>query len=130
MTDCEICGAEIRGKAQIISVGTSKLRVCSTCVRHGTVVVETKKKAKFVQPRNAKKRLYEQMDLEIEAGQALEEDYGKQVRDARGKAGLKQEELAKKINEKQSLLRKIENDEISPSEEVMRKIKRVLKPFL
>lgn len=129
MSDCEICGAEIRGKAQIISVGTSKLRVCSTCVRHGTVVVETKK-AKFVQPRNVKKRLYEQMDLEIEAGQALEEDYGKQVRNARGKAGLKQEELAKKINEKQSLLRKIENDEISPSEEVMRKIKRVLKPFL
>ncbi|KAF5428042.1 putative translation factor [Candidatus Methanophagaceae archaeon] len=39
MSDCEICGAEIRGKAQIISVGTSKLRVCSTCVRHGTVVV-------------------------------------------------------------------------------------------
>ncbi|KAF5434541.1 putative transcription factor [Candidatus Methanophagaceae archaeon] len=129
MSDCEICGAEIRGKAQIISVGTSKLRVCSTCVRHGTVVVETKK-AKFVQPRNVKKRLYEQMDLEIEAGQALEEDYGKQVRNARGKAGLKQEELAKKINEKQSLLRKIENDDISPSEEVMRKIKRVLKPFL
>ena len=129
MSDCEICGAEIRGKAQIISVGTSKLRVCSTCVRHGTVVVEAKK-AKIVQPRAAKKRLYEQMDLEIEAGQALEEDYGKQVRDAREKAGLKQEELAKKINEKQSLLRKIENDEISPSEEVMRKIKRVLKPFL
>jgi len=56
----------------------------------------------------------------------VEEDYGRKLKEAREKAGLKQAELANRINEKQSLLRKIENEEIVPSDDVMRKIKRVL----
>lgn len=130
MTECEICGAEIRGRAQYISIGASKLKVCSACARHGTVVVEAKK-MKLGRSEEAKKtKLYERMDHEIEEGLELEENYGRKVRDARERAGLKQTELAKRINEKHSLLRKIENDEITPSDDVMRKIERVLKSFI
>ncbi len=130
MTECEICGAEIRGRAQYISIGTSKLKVCSACARHGTVVVE-EKKAKLGRSEEAKKtKLYERMDHEIEEGLELEENYGRKVRDARERAGLKQTELAKRINEKHSLLRKIDNEEIAPSDDVIRKIKRVLKSFI
>ncbi len=130
MTECEICGAEIRGRAQYISIGASKLKVCSACARHGTVVVEAKK-MKLGRSEEAKKtKLYERMDHEIEEGLELEENYGRKVRDARERAGLKQTELAKRINEKHSLLRKIENYEITPSDDVMRKIERVLKSFI
>lgn len=125
MTECEVCGAEIKGAAQYVVIGDSKLRVCKACAHYGTVVVENKnvRAGPVVHPK-ANSRLYEQMnhDLEVE----VEEDYGRKLKEAREKAGLKQTELANRINEKQSLLRKIENEEIVPSDEVMRKIKRVL----
>ncbi|GAI89430.1 unnamed protein product [marine sediment metagenome] len=136
---CEICGLEIKGEAQYIKIGTSKLRVCKSCARHGTVVVvaEAGRTAEVKgsdQPQlgraKGKSRLYEQMDRDIEAGIEIEENYGRKLKEAREKAGLKQAELAKRINEKQSLLRKIENEEIIPGEGLRRKIERVLKPFL
>jgi len=135
MTECEICGAEVEGKAQYIAIGSSKLRVCKACARHGTVVVEDTQQAKTkitfgserVQLAQAKRRLYEQMDHEIEEGLEIAEDYGRKIKEAREKAGLKQAELAQSINEKQSLLRKIEHEEIIPSDEVRGKIERLLK---
>jgi putative transcription factor len=66
------------------------------------------------------------MDREIEEGLEIDEDYGRKIREARERAGLKQAELAQKINEKQSLLRKIEHEEILPTDEVRVKIARVL----
>lgn len=135
MTECEICGVEIKGKVQYITIGSSKLQVCKACARHGTVVV-LDKKAKTtlggepVQLVKAKRGLYEQMDLVIEEGMEMGEEYGRKIKEAREKAGLKQAELAKRINEKQSMVRKIENEEIIPSKEVWRKIERVLKSFL
>ena len=141
MTECEICGAEIEGKAQYIAIGSSKLRVCKTCARHGTAVTddaqvqaqvktrtsigsEQAKQAKLTQ---AKRRLYEQMDHEIEEGLEIGDEYGRKIKEAREKVGLKQVELAQRINEKQSLLRKVEHEEIIPTDEVRRKIERLLK---
>ena len=127
MTECEICGAQIRGKVQYIIIGDSKLSVCKGCARYGRVVAEreeVKEGSEHVVLTKAKKRLYEKMDHDLE--EEIEENYGWKIKEAREKAGLKQAELAQKINEKQSLLRKIENEEIIPSEELMRKISRVL----
>jgi putative transcription factor len=140
MAECEICGAEIEGKAHYIAIGSSKLRVCKMCARHGTVVTEDaqvqvqaqvktrtamgSEQAKLTQ---AKQRLYKQMDHEIEEGLEIGDDYGRTIKEAREKAGLKQAELAQRINEKQSLLRKIEHEEIIPTNEVRGKIERVLK---
>jgi putative transcription factor len=127
MSECEICGAEIRGKVHYITIGNSKLSVCRACARYGTVIpgeTEIKVESEHVMLTKAKKKLYEQMDHDIE--DEIEENYGRKVKEAREKAGLKQAELAQKINEKQSLLRKIENEEIIPNEGVMRKIERVL----
>lgn len=141
MTECEICGAEIEGKAQYIAIGSSKLRVCKTCARYGTAVTEdaeaqaqvkTKtsvgsEQAKQAQLTQAKRRLYEQMDHEIEEGLEIDDDYGRKIKEAREKAGLKQAELALRINERQSLLRKIEHEEIMPTDAVRKKIERLLK---
>ena len=140
MTACEICGAEIGGKAQYISIDSSKLQVCRACARHGTVVAENTTPARAKQPSlsgfgggeqaqfaRAKRRLYEQMDLELGERMEIAEDYGRKIKEAREKAGLKQAELAQRINEKQSLLRKIEHEEILPTDEVRVKIERVLR---
>jgi putative transcription factor len=66
------------------------------------------------------------MDREIEEVLEIAEDYGRKIKEARERAGLKQAELAQRINEKQSVLRKIEHEGIVPTEEVRVKIERVL----
>ena len=135
MTECEICGAEIVGKVHYVQIGSSKLQVCKACARYGSTVSEgaqapVKTKITLVgehaQRAQARRRLYEQMDRELEEGMEIGEDYGRKIREAREKAGLKQAELAQKINEKQSLLRKIEHEELLPTDEVRVKIERVL----
>lgn len=135
MAECEICGVEIRGKALFIAIGSSKLQVCHRCAPLGeTLLVAKAPGAKITtepaRVAKARKREYEQMDLELAAELELEEGYGQRVKEAREKAGLKQADLAKLINEKQSVVRKIENEEIVPSKEVWNKLERVLKSFL
>lgn len=134
MTECEICGAEIAGKARYITIGSSKLRVCKACTRHGTIVSDDAQATvrpfmggEHAQLAKSKRKLYEQMDHEIEEGLEIADDYGRAIKEARERAGLKQAELAQRINEKQSLLRKIENEEILPTDEVREKIERILK---
>ncbi|MCW7071488.1 TIGR00270 family protein [ANME-1 cluster archaeon ex4572_4] len=145
MTQCEICGAEIKGgrAGLCIKIGSSELRVCKSCARHGTVVeTETwreksgkdKKQQTAVvgagkraeAERRQDSRLYEKMEHDLDAEAELAEDYGQRIKKAREKAGLKQAAFAQKINEKQSLLRKIEREEVLPSEAVRRKIERSL----
>jgi len=133
MTECEICGVEIKkGHARYIQIGTSKLKVCEACARYGTAVVEPENKNSSSLLARKGNLHHKGMDIEIEElDMDMDmEDYGRKVKEAREKAGLKQEELARMINEKHSLLRKIENDAITPTEEVRMKIERVLKPYL
>lgn len=142
---CEICGMEIKGEVYRIRIDASELSVCKSCARLGTVVVEAKKGKEVLEPQHANSnvnvkpkrkpisKLYTQIDHEIEAEveiDEMEEDYGRKIKEAREKAGLKQAELAQRINEKHSLLRKIENEEIMPGEEIWKKIERALKGFL
>lgn len=56
----------------------------------------------------------------------LAADYDDLIRDARESTGLSQEDLAKKLNEKASLIRKLEHGDILPSDEVQRKLEREL----
>jgi putative transcription factor len=56
----------------------------------------------------------------------LAQDYDDLIRDAREQAGLSQEDLAKSLNLKASLIRKLEHGDTLPSDDVQRKIERKL----
>jgi len=117
---CEICGREIHGRGHTIVVEGSEMTVCSLCkdygeekstvVQHG--IVKVVKKEKKVKP--------------IEFTEELVENYNEIIKREREKRGWSQEELAKKIQEKVSLIRKIENKEITPEPEVVEKLERTL----
>lgn len=53
-------------------------------------------------------------------------DYDERIRNARESRGLSQEELADTLNEKTSLIRKLERGETLPSDSVQRKLEREL----
>jgi putative transcription factor len=54
------------------------------------------------------------------------QDYDDRIRTARESQGLTQEELAKQLNEKASLIRKLERGDVLPSDSVQRKLERAL----
>lgn len=54
------------------------------------------------------------------------QDYDQRIRTARESAGLSQEELANQLNEKASLIRKLERGDSLPSDTVQQKLERAL----
>lgn len=95
--NCEICGAyDARRRAKI--EGTI-LNVCDSCVRSGEEVarVEIARRPKSV------------YTAPIEMSYSLKEDFGKIIKNNREKKGLTQEQLAAKIQEKHTIVNRIEN---------------------
>lgn len=54
------------------------------------------------------------------------QDYDQRIRDAREATGLTQEELANQLNEKASLIRKLEHGDVLPSDDIQTKLERKL----
>ncbi len=118
---CEICGTEILGKGHKVIVEGTEMTVCARCrdygeeksttIQHG--VVRVVKKERKVKP--------------IEFTEELVENFSEIIKREREKLGWSQEELAKKIQEKASLIRKIESGEITPEPEVVEKLERIFK---
>ena len=139
---CEICGSEIRDDVYFIRVDASELKVCKYCARHGTLVrrvrvervLEEGRKLKSASVASAvssavvrrRPRIYDEMERVLEEEAEIPEDFGKLVKSARERLGWKQAELARRINEKQSVIRKIETGEIIPTKEMLEKLKRAL----
>lgn len=55
------------------------------------------------------------------------EGFGRIIREAREEMGLTQEDLAKQLNEKVTVIRKIEAGEFNPPIDLVRKIEKLLK---
>jgi putative transcription factor len=56
----------------------------------------------------------------------LAQDYDERIRSARESAGMSQEDLASQLNEKASLIRKLEHGDTLPSDDLQRKLERAL----
>ncbi len=122
--ECEICGREIRGRSFKILVEGSEMTVCEECKNHGIEKPKVPQKRTFApKPKPISKP---KVRTDIDLGDELVENYHMIIRREREKRGWSQEDLAKKIQEKVSLIRKIENAEITPEPEVIEKLERVL----
>ncbi len=119
--ECEICGREIRGRRYRIIVEGTEMTVCEFCKNHGVEKPRVQQKSKFTpRPKPVRKPR-----TDIDLGDELVENYHLIIRREREKRGWSQEELAKRIQEKVSLIKKIENAEITPEPEVIEKLERL-----
>lgn len=113
MASCEMCGKE-GGNIPTIVEGIT-LNLCKNCSKHGKVLSKPRKKEQRIESRRE------------EMIENLAEGYGKKIREAREKNGLTQKEMALQINEKESILQKIENEQFKPTIGKAKKLEKVLK---
>ena len=106
------------------------MTVCYNCAQHGTKIQTSSKstQTKKIYPQNrlksptrqASKRDYLD-DLEIIP------DYAKKIKNVRNSLGLNQDQFAQKLNEKPSLLKRIEAGKVEPTIKLAKKIEDVYK---
>ena len=112
---CEICGKEenlVKSKIE----GTI-MNVCIACSSYG----ERIKTPTFAPPTNHRRMINKPKNIE-----QIKENFAALIRNKREQLGLKQEDFAKKINEKESIIHKIETGHFTPSISLAKKIERFL----
>ncbi|MEM3874893.1 MAG: multiprotein bridging factor aMBF1 [Candidatus Bathyarchaeia archaeon] len=132
---CEVCGRKIHGKPIKALIEGAKLTVCGECSKHGTIIWEEeikqastpKLKPKATPPLTPKTQTASKAQAAFESSLELVDDYDVKVRQAREKLGLTHEELGKKINEKVSVLKKVEIRKIKPDDKLAAKLEHALR---
>lgn len=121
-----MCGKKMENYA-IIEIEGTKLKVCNECKKYGKVIYESEVKS----PRKASKitrtinRTHAHNVGKSEVD--LIPNYGKEIKKKREEMSITQKQLAKMINEKESLIHKIENEDIEPNDKLVKKLERFLK---
>ena len=139
MPQCEMCGAE-RASLTTTKVEGAELELCDDCKDFGTEVktepssTSTSKYSTSSSSSGAssstsssgggggggrRRDMFDQMD-------EIASEYDQIIRTAREDEGLSQEDLANELNEKASLIRKLERGEMLPSDDVKSKLERRL----
>jgi putative transcription factor len=130
---CEVCGKEILGPPQRRVIEGAKLTVCSRCASFGSsewstarpVSARTPSRGQAL-PQFAAPRLRIRNDVESVESLELVEDYGAQIRKARQKLGLSEKDLAKKMQEKESVIKNLEKMDLTPDYKLITKIRKYL----
>jgi putative transcription factor len=126
---CDMCSSP--EKTYRIEVEGSILNVCEKCVSFGKVVGKVKhelpEKKKKKLEKTAERIAEEKAKKETESVQLIVADYSKIIKSAREKTGLKQEELAKKIAERESVIHKLESGIMKPDIPLARKLEKFLR---
>jgi putative transcription factor len=120
---CEVCGEHIT-KGFKVKLEGGVVTACLKCSELGEVVKKISGKKTSKKPAGVVRKM--EVDFDVDGTEELVEDYAVKIRKAREKEGLKQEELARMINEPSSLIHRIESGRIQPSPMVARKIQKKL----
>ncbi|MFB6196386.1 MAG: multiprotein bridging factor aMBF1 [Haloplanus sp.] len=141
MPQCEMCGAE-SSSLTTTKVEGAELELCDECTDFGTEVrtdsgsdaSSTKYSTSSSSSSSGgssdstttsssggsrRRDMFDDMD-------ELVADYDERIRQAREQRGLSQEELAGELNEKTSLIRKLERGDMLPSDDVQQKLESEL----
>ena len=142
MVQCEMCGADT-SDPKTVKVEGAELDVCSDCADFGTEVKTQQKSSTSTKYSTGSSSSSSSSGSGGSSGSAssggsrrrkdmfddmgeLAQDYDELIRQAREKRGLSQAELANELNEKASLIRKLERGDTLPSDSVQTKLERNL----
>jgi len=128
---CELCGADVP-RLKAVAIEATILSVCSNCQRFGEEVAAAPLRPSTMPPviaqrLEARQRRMTPKDVYTQAGELeLLEDSPQKIRSARESRGWKQADLGAKINERVSVIAKLESGAITPGDDLVRKLEREL----
>ena len=129
--ECEICGKPVPEHNPIrAKIEGSVMVVCKECSKLGTVQ-KAPPKPRYVQQKNrpqkntknTKNRNYSRRD---EPSEELIEDFSNEVRKARESKDWSREDLGRKINERVSVITRIETGKMTPDIKLTKKLEKAL----
>lgn len=112
MANCDICGKNVDKPIQTLIEGT-KMGVCSDCSKHGEILGNS---------RNENRTQFKKKFIKEDEEERIINNYSQIIKNAREQMNLKQEELAKKISEKESLIHQIESGHLVPQITTIKKL--------
>jgi len=137
---CEMCGTETDSPTTVKIEG-AELDVCDSCTDFGTEVQTQQSSSTSTKYSTStgsgesggqssgtssggssdqrRRDMFDEMD-------EVAQDYDERIRQARESRELSQEDLAKQLNEKASLIRKLEHGDVLPSDDIQGKLERSL----
>ena len=129
--NCDICGRVIVGPAFRVRVEGAKMLVCSSCQHLGKPYQEEASAPTRPYPprlRMPKSTYHKAPELPRGMEESeVAEDYSSLIRTRRMKMGLSQEELAKRVKERLTVIQKIEMGKIAPDSKLCRGLEHELR---
>lgn len=113
MASCELCGKETSSLKKVKIEGAT-LKACDSCAEMGEEVSTASKKSKK-KTKTRKKR---------SSKNVLVNDYGERIKSARESEQLSIAEVADDLNEKESLIAKIEKQDLKPDKPLADKLSK------
>jgi putative transcription factor len=132
LLNCDICGRVIAGPAFRVRVEGAKMLVCSSCQHLGKPYQEESPipMRSFAPGTPRMPRTIHRRAPELPRGMEeseVAEDYSNLVKTHRMKMGLSQEELAKRVKERLTVIQKIETGKIAPDSKLCRELEHELR---
>ncbi len=128
--ECPICGGIIWGKSQRVLIEGAVVTVCLSCAQYGKKIIS--KVRSPVQKRLAsnnsnfspRRHSTPKSDF-LKPSHEIVSNYSERIRKARNVKKLTQDQFAQKLNEKPSLIRRIEAGKAEPTIKLAKKIEKV-----
>lgn len=120
---CDMCGKE--EQMYRIEIEGSKLNVCKHCAKYGSIISQLKKEQKKQKKRKEVNDIREE-EPNKQIIYMVMGDFAKKIRKAREMLGLNQEDFAKKLSEKESVIHKLETGDFKLSLKLARKLEKIL----
>lgn len=122
MASCEICGIQIVDNGERVYVEGNLLTVCKACSKRGK---PSNNPQNIQRKLPARPKKIEKTDkISFEDSVILVKNFSEVIRNSRMSKLLTHEQLGLLINERASLLRKIESGSLKPDEELTKKLER------
>ncbi|MEE9612690.1 MAG: multiprotein bridging factor aMBF1 [Desulfatiglandales bacterium] len=122
--ECELCGRDVENRLSMKIEGTV-MEVCSGCARYGEKTKD-KKTAPHAPSWQRPMRKTAGAPPKDFTTTELFDDYPTIIREARERKGLTQEKLGKLLNERVSVINRIESGKMRPAEKLIRKLEDTL----
>ncbi len=130
---CEVCGRDVP-RTKTVTVEGTVLNACPDCSRFGTEASPAASAARkpgvplaVAERLEARARRMKERDVFAQSGEEdLADDYARRIRTARESRGWKQTDLGARINERVTVIAKIESGTMVPNDDLIRRLERAL----